>query len=238
MNMLTSLKAPRLSSNNTIWTLVFSPSRDILVLSAGIIISKENGATMGGPRLNVDKEKFVALVADLESKNTFANMLRLQEAICASEYGRSLALTVGNAYQYIKKFEIKLATKAGAKGESLNKIHNAGTVRMSRGDQWANDPAAKKWIDELRNKTRGLCSDIDPSDGKAHVDKKKAYRLEKMVAKAEKGSVKACVALMCVHCCAGDTSEVKNCEIVDCPLYQLRPWKKDDNEFAEVELDD
>lgn len=193
---------------------------------------------MGGVHINVDVEKLKSVIQELENKTTFSSMSELQHAVSNSEYGSLIGISPANVYNYIKKHNIQLKTKPGKRGHGLNKMHNAGIVRISRGDKWKDDPDAQSWISGVRKYFRRLCTDVSVKDvGKSTVNKQKAGRFDKMCDRLEGGSFKAAIALMCVSCCAGVTNEVKNCEIKDCPLYQLRPWKSGDNEFAEVELD-
>jgi hypothetical protein len=50
--------------------------------------------------------------------------------------------------------------------------------------------------------------------------------LEKTVAKAGGGSLKARVKLMCLDCCNWEKGEVAHCEIKTCPLWDVRPYKR------------
>lgn len=191
---------------------------------------------MGGPRIFVDENRFRATIAELENKTSFNSMYELQEAVANSEYGSSISITPANVYNYIRKWGIQLKTKAGKPGCGLAKVHTAGVVRIPRGEKWKEDTKAQEWISDVRVHMKGLCTNITGVN-KTSVDKQKLGRINKMCDKLESGSLKAAIALMCVSCCAGEIGEVKCCNITSCPLYQLRPWKETDNEFANVELD-
>lgn len=192
---------------------------------------------MGGKRLLIDEAKFVALVNELEGKNTYRNMFELQKAVANSPYGMELGINPPNVYQYIRKFKIQLKTKAGKVGDSLIAARLAPAIRMSKAEQWKNNPAATEWLVSMRKEVEGTCRDIEP-DGTIKVNKQKLNRFRKILTKAENGSVKALIAVNCIQCTAGETTEVRECGCVSCPFFMMRPWKGNDSEYSDVEVDD
>jgi ribosomal protein S17 len=192
---------------------------------------------VGGPRIKIDEAKFVATVHELESKNTYRNMFELQKAVANSSYGMELGINPPNVYQYIRKYKIQLKTKAGKVGDSLLAVRLAPTIRMSKAEQWKNNPEATEWLAAMRQEIEGTCRDIEP-DGSIKVNKNKLNRFRKILTKAENGSVKALIAANCIQCCAGETVEIRECGCISCPFFMMRPWKGHDSEFSELEVDD
>jgi hypothetical protein len=54
--------------------------------------------------------------------------------------------------------------------------------------------------------------------------------LEKTIAKAAKGSLKACVKLKCMDCVGYIRSEIKICEMTSCTHWSSRPYKDKEND--------
>lgn len=180
---------------------------------------------MGGPRVNVDKEKFIATLNDLENKNTYRNWHEMQTAVANSEYGRSIGISPANCYSYIIKFGITPKTERGKKGGGLERLHSSEKVKMTTAEKWKDNPLAQKSIKEVRAEIEGFC-------GKT--------RYKNLLDKFEAGSRKAKDTLICLGCCAGNASEVRNCELLNCPNWLWRPWKAENNddELLDVEIDD
>lgn len=52
-----------------------------------------------------------------------------------------------------------------------------------------------------------------------------ADRHESKIDALSGGSLRAAVNLMCIDCCCGETTEIRDCTAVGCPLYSLRPYQ-------------
>jgi hypothetical protein len=179
---------------------------------------------MGGKHIVVDRSKFEAAIAELESQKTFENMFQLQEAVAKSPYGLSVGIKTGNVYQYIRKWNVQIKTKAGKRGAALARLHDkTNVVKMTRGEKIENDPKAQTWIQGVRREVKSLCGH-------------NAGRFAKVLDRLEKGSLKAAIAVQCITCSGGDTNEVKHCACTACPLYQFRPYKENDDSLAILEI--
>jgi hypothetical protein len=56
---------------------------------------------------------------------------------------------------------------------------------------------------------------------------------EPKVAKGEAGSLRALVDLKCLDCCCGQRAEVRDCVVVACPLFPIRPYQSKDSDETE-----
>ena len=66
---------------------------------------------------------------------------------------------------------------------------------------------------------------INSKNALGHISRRKNLSpLEK--AKQNPKSLRYAVNATCYECSGFDRSEVKNCEMTDCPLYRKRPWQK------------
>ena len=50
--------------------------------------------------------------------------------------------------------------------------------------------------------------------------------LSKAIAKAGNGSLKACIKLKCLDCTNWEKKEVALCQATECPLWNVRPYKR------------
>lgn len=181
---------------------------------------------MGGRRITVEQDKLVKVINDLENQKTYSSLIQLQNDVVNSEYGRQIGITAPNVYNYIKKWNIQIKTKAGRGTDSLSRLRNSSNVvRVTRGEKIQQDPQGQTWIQAVRNHFKFLCGN-------------KLGRFQKSLTKLEAGSLKAAVGLKCVECCGGDTIEIRECVCMDCPLYYFRPYKQGDDHLASIEIDD
>ena len=78
----------------------------------------------------------------------------------------------------------------------------------------------------------------DPDIVAAFVAQKKRtpVRLHTLIDRAEKGSMKAAVSLMCRACMGhdGESSGIRDCASKACALYAFRPFKPGQEEDAEI----
>ena len=66
-------------------------------------------------------------------------------------------------------------------------------------------------------------------------------RYRPLVNRAERGSMRAALALKCLDCSCWQVPEIKECAITHCPLYPYRPYQSrtgTDSEAVEVEEGD
>ena len=60
----------------------------------------------------------------------------------------------------------------------------------------------------------------------AAIPSEERIKLEKAIAKAGNGSLKACIKLKCLDCTNWEKKEVALCQATECPLWNVRPYKR------------
>ncbi len=163
---------------------------------------------MARTKLEINKDEFQKVVTDLEAAQTFENPSVLWKAVEATEWAKGLkprALTAAVAYVRAKELGIVIKTLPGKRGNpgGGGLVGGAPRVRVPRSTKM-------KAFGETFAKMR----------------KETPERFRPLVDKAEKtGSMKACIKLKCLECSAWQPSEVRQCVIIDCPLYPIRPFQ-------------
>ena len=168
---------------------------------------------MARTKLEINKDEFQKVVNDLETSQTFENPSMLWKAVEASDWAKSLQprpLTAAVAYARSKELGITIKTQPGKRGAAV--ANGVPRVRVPRSKKMK---AFKETFERLRKET--------------------PKRFLPLVDKAEKGSAKACIKLKCLECSNWQSVEVKCCEIINCPLYPIRPFQgKGKEEAVEV----
>lgn len=158
---------------------------------------------MARTKLEIDKVEFQKVVSDLEGAQTFTNPSALWKAVEASEWAKGLkprALTAAVAYSRARELGIVVKTAPGKRG--LPSGPRVGGVRV---------PRSKKM------------EAFAVSFAEMRADTPKLYL--PLIEKAEKGSLRACIKLKCLECSSWQSSEVRNCNIIGCSLYPVRPFQ-------------
>jgi len=159
---------------------------------------------MARTKLEISKDEFQKVVTDLEAKQTFENPSALWKAVEGSDWAKNLkprALTAAVAYVRAKELGIVYKTPPGKRG--IGPV--GGGVPRVRVPRSKKMKAFAETFAKLRKMT--------------------PKRYLPLIDKAEKGSAKACIKLKCLECSAWQSTEVKQCVIIDCPLYPIRPFQ-------------
>ena len=165
----------------------------------------------GRKKIEIDKIEFQKVVSALEQKETFSTRTILWEAVEASDWAKTRTprpLTAQVALQKAEELQILIKTEKGKRGKS-------------KGDT----PA----VVGKRTKRTFDISDIEKS-----IPIEERAKLAKTLEKAKTGGLKARVKLMCLDCTNWTKGEVSNCEITKCPLWDVRPYKKNFITLGEV----
>lgn len=161
---------------------------------------------MARTKLEINKGEFQKVVTDLETKQTFENPSALWKAVEASDWAKALQprpLTAAVAYVRAKELGLVVKTPAGKRGIQSGPV--GGGVPRVRVPRSKKMKAFAETFAKLRKET--------------------PKRYLPLVDKAEKGSAKACIKLKCLECSAWQSSEIKHCVIISCPLYPIRPFQ-------------
>jgi hypothetical protein len=162
----------------------------------------------GRKSIEVDPIQFQAIVAQLESTNTFANRSQLWNAVAATDWATTISLSAQSAMQKADKLAITVNTPKGKRGRQKGDAPVA-----IKGPRKPRDihPAV---LQDLINGIPSECRD----------------GLEKTIIKASKGSLKASIKLKCMDCVGYVRGEVKMCEMTACPNWSVRPYKDKEND--------
>ncbi len=158
----------------------------------------------GRKPIEIDKSEFQACVSELESQKTFSNRTELWAAVENSAWAKTRIprpLTAQVALLKAEEFELEIKTVKGKKGKSK------GCGPVSSGGR-------KKKVFSIENIRKGI-----PLEERSS--------LEKTLNRAANGSLKARVKLMCMDCTNWQKKEVAICENNQCPLHDVRPYKRD-----------
>lgn len=158
---------------------------------------------VGRKPIQIDPKELQATIDTLEASNEFSSLAKLWEAVEQTEWAKTREprpLTNQVAAILARKFALSIKTKAGKKGGIITVPH------------------------ERKPRTKRILSD----DIKANL-KKQFPEHEKTVDRLASGSMKAAVKLKCLDCCCGSKKEIALCGTKDCPLWNFRPYKRDDS---------
>jgi len=161
---------------------------------------------MGRPSIQVDEVTLKRIIENAEITNQFQNRNELFSYV-AEKYSKETNVIISASVVYLRvnEYNIVLKTPKGKKGQT--KIPKG--ERVKRGDKFSADTSAQKTFELLRNEMK----------------REDATRFLPIVAKAEGGSVKAIIKLMCLTCANYETNEIKHCQCIMCPLHPIRAYK-------------
>ncbi len=166
---------------------------------------------MGRTTIVFEQDKLTSAIASVEARETFPSRDAMFSKAIQSykeEFGGLNADRLTNilVYQRVKQWNIPLKTAAGKKGRV------AGVKVECK--QREGIPSSNKGIVALLGQIK---TDAPPE---------MRGRLNDLVTRMQKGSLKAAIKLNCLSCANFQREEVKHCECFECPMHSLRPYKK------------
>ncbi len=176
---------------------------------------------MARTKLEISRTDFINEIKKLEEKETFLNVQNLALAIAETEWAKDfkpkpitspIATLRIKEWQLIERGEIK--TSKGRRGrQSGIKLSDEQKSAMVSGR--VNKSFDEEWLKALK-------ANIPLTDSKGN----KTDRFIKIYNKAVKGSIKAFLKLKCLDCSNWESTEVKLCTCISCPLWGIRPYKQ------------
>lgn len=153
----------------------------------------------------VNRGDLLQVIKQLESRQEFPAISHLALAVSQTEWAVSNKITSSIVGLRINEFNLlpEISTKPGKRGRQGGPISDEQKAAMKAGR--VKKQVDPKWIKELKKNT--------PSTYLPIIDK------------IESGSLKASTKLYCLQCTNFNKSEIKNCTILSCALYQNRPYK-------------
>lgn len=153
----------------------------------------------GRKRVDLPKDKLVQLLTDAENSNTFDNRGELF-AYLASQ----LSMSTTTVYNKVKEYGLvdTIKTSKGQRGVFNNT--DKTVKRESRGTKY-NTPEGKKHIEAMKKSLLG--------------------KYPNLIKGISGGSLKAAIKANCKMCANDQTIEIKECQILSCPWWMVRPYK-------------
>lgn len=172
---------------------------------------------MSRPSIPVDKNRLAAAIATCEAKTQYTTRQQLWQDV-ALAYG-----SVSPAWVYLRAEELKLPVKTpkGKKGRQKGDKVVTG-VKTTRSEKFAKNNTILKAFDSLEKE----------------VKQEQKGRFLPIFQRVKAGSMKAAVKLKCLDCTCYQTTEIKYCPCVACPLYAYRPYQDSLLETEESEGDE
>lgn len=164
---------------------------------------EEQTVKKGRKPIQLDAVEFQNVLAELEKNNSFPNRSELWKAVEATEWAKTRTprpLTAQVAMMKSEEMKLIVNTPKGKRGRS-------------KGDGAPKNAGRKKKVFSLPMLQSGV-----------PVEERK--NLEKTLNRAASGSLKARVKLMCLDCTNWQKSEVAECSIRTCPMWDVRPYKR------------
>ena len=162
---------------------------------------------MARTKIQVDRTALQNTVNTLEAGQTFTNSSALYEAVANTEWGKGLKLTPSVVYLRIREFKITMQTKPGKRGGTITQ-ERIDAMRAGRKDR---QPRSEK----MKNFSASF----------ALMRKNYPSKSLPLIEKAETGSLRAAIKLMCLDCTCQQPVEVRNCACPGCPLFPHRPYQ-------------
>lgn len=181
---------------------------------------------MGRPAIPFEKSKLQLAIDTCESTGHYTQRQALWQDV-ASAYAKAVGIeSVSPVWVYLRVEEnnLNVKTPKGKKGRQPGQVLSQlqGGKRVTRGEKFAKNETAMQFFDRLEK----------------IIKKEQKGRFLPVLERAKNGSVKALVKLKCLDCANWQTTEVKNCQCLDCPLLIIRPYQKSISEENEVEVAD
>ncbi len=148
------------------------------------------------------------IIQDLESKKSYNNRSELYKDI-AAEYCQKQntdKVTPSVIYLRCKQWDLKMNTPIGKRGRVGGIPFNTTRIRTSRAEKFSQNSVLANAIKKI--------DFITP------------IQYKPVVKRIKNGSMKAAIQLKCLDCSDFQSTEVRNCECVECPLWVFRPYKK------------
>lgn len=146
----------------------------------------------------IDKGKLKELILKLEKDKKYENRQELYTEL-ANQFDTSIT-TISNRIKTFGLIDV-ITTPIGQRG---NKLLNLTKTKGPRKNFYTS-PDGKKHIAAIKNSTH--------------------KSMHPVIDRAAKGSLKAAVKLKCWECSGEQKGEIKHCEIIDCALWPVRPYK-------------
>lgn len=167
----------------------------------------------GRKPIEINREEFQGVVTTLEQERVFATRTELWEAVQQTPWAKGRIprpLTAQVALLKAEELGLEVKTAKGKRG----KEKGCGPVSVA---------GRKKKVFSMKKVRESIPNRMKET-------------LEKTVKRAENGSLKARTKLMCLNCSNWQKGEVAMCEIEECPLWDVRPYKRDGREVVELPM--
>lgn len=153
----------------------------------------------GRNKLIIKKQDLIKKINELESKQKYTTRTNL-----FNDVGKFFNTTGAVIYLRVKEFNIEPKTPKGKRGQGLTELRKRGinpnATRSSRANK------IKKCNINALYKTV-------------------PQQYHSVIKQVEKGSLKGILKAKCLDCCNYDKNEIKNCEIIECALWSIRPYQ-------------
>ena len=183
---------------------------------------------MARKSIEVNKEKLIEAIKQVEANGPLANRNEVNEA-AAALYNKSNPdmpkITKGIVYLRIRSWGIELITPKGKRGRAV--MTESHKHKLKAGRARAREARANVKDTPMVNESI------------AALKKRVEPRFYPLVQKVKKGSRAAAVKLFCLECVGFKTADVRSCTATHCPLWLFRPYQGDiepeEQEQIEVE---
>ena len=172
---------------------------------------------MARTKIPVDAAKLQETVSGLEANRTFVNQSALFQAVAETEWAKGLKLTPAVIYLRVREFKTTCKTLPGKKGGVMTQ-ERIDAMRAGRGTRQPRSEKMKGFADSFEKMRKAFPAKSLP-----------------IIEKAEQGSLRAAIKLMCLDCSGQQAVEVRNCVCPGCPLFPHRPYQ---GSVEEVEVED
>lgn len=153
---------------------------------------------MSRKKVEINKLTLQETIQRLEKEKTFTNRQELYAELAL--VFKTSSTTINNRIKSFNLLDV-ITTPLGKKGNKLL--------------------AAPKHMGPRKNK-------YDSPEGKRHIKAIKritAVSMHPTIDRAAKGSLKAAIKMKCWDCSGEQKGEIKNCTVIDCALWPVRPYR-------------
>lgn len=168
-------------------------------------------------KIPVDAKALQAQVDALEATYVFTNQSALLQAIAETPWAKAMNLTPSVIYLRIREFKITTKTQPGKRGGTMTQER---IDAMRAGRQSGRTPRSEKMKEY--------------ADTFARMRKQYPRTSLALIEKAEAGSLRAALKLMCLDCTGHQREEIRHCQCPGCPLFPHRPYQGGLEEEVEV----
>lgn len=154
----------------------------------------------GREAIPVSEKCLRQVIEEVENAASYPNRSVLWTVVANTHYARLIGLSAQVAMMRAQKWGIPLRTPVGKKGRSKGEVSpNKGVARKQKTAQ-PNALAAMRNMFPLK--------------------------MTKLVDRAARGSLKACIKLHCLDCVGLEKKEVRDCTSYSCSLWSVRPYQR------------